>query len=294
MRSTFAFSPGRSWLHRRSPVTKVVWLVAAVAFAFAAYHPVPLAVVAGAGFLLAAAAGAAGPVVRAMAVLGPLAASIIVLQALAPTSCPGGCRIAGQIGPFTLADDGLTRGIALVLRILAMETWAVAVLVTTHPSDLFAALRRMRVPYTAAFMALLTLQLVPVLQRELDIVLVAQRARGLPASGVAAVIPALRPAFVATFERVQGMAISMEARGLGLGRERTSWRPVGLDGVDRVLAGIGVVVLVAGVVAGLVWWGPGSLPVLVWPAPLAVLVTTASAVAFLWLIARALVQTARS
>ena len=289
----FAFSPGASWLHLRSPVAKIAWLTAAVAFAFASYNPVPLAVVAVAGLALAVGAGAGRAAIRTMAVLGPLAASIIVLQALAPTSCASGCRIAAHLGPLPIADVGLTRGLALVLRILAMETWAVAVLVTTHPGDLFAGLRRLRVPYTLAFMASLTVQLVPVLQRELEQVLVAQRARGLPARGPGAFVPALRPAFVATFERVQGMAISMEARGFGRERQRTSWRAVGLDRADRILAAVGVLAAVAGVAAGLAWWGPGALPVVAWPAGLALAVTVASAAAFGGLLVRAAVVVAR-
>ncbi len=293
MSSPFAFAPGSSWLHRRSPVAKIAWLTASVGFAFAAYNPVPLAVVAGAGLLLAVVSGAGRPAVRTMAVLGPLAASIIVLQVLTPAACAGGCRVAAQIGPFTVANDGLTRGVALVLRVLAMETWAVAVLVTTHPSDLFAGLRRLRVPYTAAFMASLTVQLVPVLQRELQIVIVALRARGLPATGVAAVVPALRPAFVAAFERVQGMTISMEARGFGMGRQRTSWRTVGLDRTDWVLALMGGALLVAGVAAGLTWWGLDALPVIAWPAPVALSLTGLATAAFGWLLLRGLVLTAR-
>lgn len=293
MTSPFAFAPGTSWLHRRSPVAKLAWLGAAVVFAFAAYHPIPLAIVAGAGLTLAVAAGAGRPVLRAMAILGPLAASIMVLQALAPATCAGSCREAARLGPLVIADEGFTRGVALVLRILAMETWAVAVLVTTHPSDLFAGLRRLRVPYALALMTSLTMQLVPVLQREVDLVLVAQRARGLPATGPAAAVRALRPAFVATFERVQGMAISMESRGLGLGRGRTSWRNVQLDRVDRVLALGGVALGLAGATAAVAWWGPTAVPVIEWPAPVAIAGTAASAIAFAGLLLRALPRTAR-
>ncbi len=293
MNSLFTFVPGTSWLHRRSPVAKLAWFAAAVGIAFATYHPVPLAVVAVTGLALAALSGVARPALRTMAVLGPLAASIIVLQALAPATCASPCLVVAQVGPFAIGGAGLTRGLSLVLRVLAMETWAVAVLVTTHPSDLFAGLRRLHVPYTAAFMGSLTVQLVPVLGRELEIVLAAQRARGMSARGFGALIPALRPAFVATFERVQGMAISMEARGFGLAGARTSWRYVGLDRVDQVLAILGAVALVAGVGAGIAWWGLDSLPVVVWPAAVAVVVTAVSAAAFGWLLVRALVLTAR-
>ena len=102
-----------------------------------------------------------------------------------------------------------------MLRILAMEVAAIVVLQTTHPSDLFAALARLRVPYLLNVMIALTLQLVPVLQREVGTVLAAQRSRGMRGSGFAAVIPAFVPVFAGTVERVQQLAISLESRGFG-------------------------------------------------------------------------------
>jgi energy-coupling factor transport system permease protein len=291
--SPFAYVPGSSWLHRRSPVPKLTWLVAAVAFAFATYHPLPLLVVAAAGLALAGTAGAGRPALRAMAVLGPLAASIIVIQALAPAACGGGCTELAHVGPVTISAEGLSRGISLVARLLAMETVAVAVLVTTHPSDLFGGLRRIHVPWTAAFMLAMTMQLVPLLQRELGLVLDAQRARGLRATGFRAVVPALLPVFVAGFERVGQLAIGMEARGFGAGIERTSWREVAFGRLDRVLAVAGVVAGVLGVIAGLAWWGASSVPVLAIPAPIAIAIVGLSGASFVGLIATTLARMAR-
>jgi energy-coupling factor transport system permease protein len=291
--SPFTYVPGTSWLHRRSPVPKLAWLAAAVAFAFATYHPLPLLVVAAAGLALAAAAGAGRPALRAMAVLGPLAASIVVIQALAPAACQGDCTEIARIGPVTISAEGLSRGISLVARLLAMETVAVAVLVTTHPSDLFGGLRRIRVPWTVAFMLAMTMRLVPLLQRELGLVLDAQRARGLRASGFRAVVPALLPVFVAGFEHVGQLAIGMEARGFGAGIVRTSWREVAFGPVDRVLAVAGVVAGVLGVAAGLAWWGASSVPVLVLPAPVALAIVGVSSVSFVGLIVVAFARMAR-
>ena len=292
--SPFAYVPGQSWVHRLSPVPKLAWLAAAVAFAFATYHPVPLLIVAGVGLALAVVSGVGRPALRVMAVLGPLAASIIVIQALAPVGCTGACTTAATVGPLRIGAEGLSRGISLVARILAMEMIAVDVLVTTHPSDLFAGLRRVRVPYAFAFMLAMTMQLVPVLQRELALVLDAQRARGLRASGVGAIVPALLPVFVTGFERIQRLAIGMEARGFGAGIERTSWRSVSFGSFDRALAATGLVAGVTGVAAGLAWWGPSSVPVIAMPPWLAVGVVVAAGAAFATLIGRALVAMARA
>ena len=185
------------------------------------FDPVALGGIAAAGVVVAATAGIAGRLARAIAVLAPLAAAILVVQAIAPVACGAACTPAATLGPFTIWVEGVARGLTFVLRIVAMEVAAIAVLQTTHPSDLFAALARLRVPYVLNLMIALTLQLVPVLQREVGLVLAAQRARAMRGSGLSALIPSFVPVFASTVERVQQLAISLESRGFGTG-PRTS------------------------------------------------------------------------
>ena len=245
------FVPGDSWLHRLSPIPKLAWLAAIVAFAFASFDPVALGLIVVAGLVIAISAGIARSLARAVAVLAPLAAAILVLQSIAPTACATGCTPIAAAGPFAVYAEGVARGLVFVLRILAMEVAAIVVLQTTHPSDLFAALARLRVPYMLNLMIALTLQLVPVLQREVGIVLAAQRSRGMRGSGFAAVIPAFVPVFAGTVERVQQLAISLESRGFGATGPRTSYRRVGFTARDAALAVAGIVLGVAGVWASL-------------------------------------------
>ena len=172
------------------------------------------------------------PVLRALALLAPLAAAIVVLQAIAPVACGTVCAPAAPLGPFAIYEEGVARGLTFVVRILAMEVAAIVVLQSTHPSDLVAGLSRLRVPYLLTVMVALTLQLVPVLQREVGIVLAAQRARGMRGTGLGAVVPALVPVFAGTVERVQQLAISLESRGFGAAGPRTSYRRVGFSAAD--------------------------------------------------------------
>lgn len=291
--SPFAYAPGTSWLHRRSAVTKLVWLLAGLAFSLVAYQPAPLLLVAGGACLLGISAEAGGAVWRAMRILGPLAASIVVLQVAAPSTCPGGCIEVARVGPAVVTAEALARGVSFVSRLLAMESVAVILLVTTRPSDLFGALRRLNVPHPVALMLATTLQLVPVLQRELGIVLDAQRARGLRAAGIRAVIPALLPVFVAGFERVSRLAISMEVRGYG-SAARTSFRTDAFGQTDRLLAWSGLIAGIAGVVAGVVLWGPGSVAPLVVPGWIALGIVGAAAASFAGLVGAAVVSLARA
>ncbi len=292
--SPFAYVPGASRLHRLSAVPKLVWLIAALVFCLVALNPVPLALVLSAAWALALGAGVGGPMWRAMRVLGPLAASIVVLQVAAPTSCPGGCSPLATLGPLTITAEALGRGIAYVLRLLAMASVAVVVLVTTRPADFFGALRRLHAPHPVALVLATTMDLVPLLGRELAIVLDAQRARGLRTTGIRALLPALLPVFVAAFERVGRLAISMEARGYGAGIARTSYRTTAYGRMDRALAWAGAGAGVIGATLGLARWGVGSVPAVAVPAWAAVGIVGVAALAFAAVIGRALVAVARA
>ncbi len=284
---------GSSWLHRLSPIPKLAWLAAAVVFAFVSFDPRLLAAVTVAGLLVAASAGITGSALRALVVLAPLAAAIVVLQSIAPAICGTSCTPAAHLGPLTVYEEGVARGLTFVLRILAMEVAAIVVLQTTHPSDLVAGLGRLHVPYLLTVMVALTLQLVPVLQGEVRTVLVAQRARGLRGTGLGAVVPALVPVFAGTVERVQQLAISLEARGFGAAGPRTSYRRIGFSTGDRVLAVAGVLAGIAGVVASIARSGAGGATLEV-SAPVALAVFAVAAVVFVAGIARAVIAISRA
>ena len=290
---TIRYEAGASWLHRLSPVPKLAWLVAIVVFAFVSFDPRLLAAVTVAGLLIAASAGIIASALRALAVLAPLAAAIVVLQAIAPAICGTACTPAAHLGPLTIYEEGVARGLTFVVRILAMEVAAIVVLQTTHPSDLVAGLGRLHVPYLLTVMVALTLQLVPVLQGEVRTVLSAQRARGMRGTGLAAVVPALVPVFAGTVERVQQLAISLESRGFGAAGPRTSYRRIGFSTGDRVLSVAGVIAGVAGVLASIAW-SAGSQASLQVSASVAVAVFAVAAVVFVAGIARAVLAVARA
>jgi energy-coupling factor transport system permease protein len=257
---------GRSWLHRLDPLVKLAWLVAVVVVALATSHPLPLFAIALVGFIVGLTAGVAGQIARVLAIFVPISASIIVIQTIAPAACQVACAPAVQLGPVDLYGDGMLRGLSLVGRLVAVETVALAVILTTHPSDLFAALARLRVPYVANLMLSMTLQLIPILQREFEVVLSAQRARGMRSTGFRAVLPTFVPVFAAAFERVQRLTIGLESRGFGAAGARTSYRRVRFGRADLavIVAGIGAGLL--GTIAGLTVWDADRARDLVLPA----------------------------
>jgi energy-coupling factor transport system permease protein len=284
---------GSSWLHRLDPVAKLAWLVPFSVFSFTTYRPLPLLVALAAGLLVAASAGILRPLLRIMVVFTPIAASIIVIQALAPATCGGPCTAPVPLGPLNIYDEGLTHGISLLLRVTGFQVVAFTLLLTTHPSDLFASLARLKVPYLANFMLAMTLQLVPVLQREVGLVIAAQRARGMRGTGFGALIPSFVPVAAGAVERVGQLAISLEARAFGSSGPKTSYRRVPSGPVDAAVGVLGLVSMTSLTAYGIVSWGQAGSALIAFPPAIAVGLFLAGAVVFVGVFAVAIRAMAR-
>lgn len=238
--------PGHSFLHRLNPLPKLVWALGVLFLSFATRNPAILGVTFLAGLLLILSAGILRAYLRVVIVLFPIALALIVLQSVAP-AFPKPWTPITAIGPFTIYQEGIYSGITLLLRIMAMTTFALVMIMTSHPGDLFTSLQRIGMPYVMNFILTMTLQLIPILQNEFRIVLNAQKARGMKGTGFGALLPSMVPVFVGAIERVQQLSISLESRAFGSTGNKTSYRQVTMATKDYLVMLLGVVVSVASI-----------------------------------------------
>ena len=159
---------------------------------------------------------------------------------------------------------------------------------------MFAAFARLKMPYVLNFMLAMTLQLIPVLQREVQVVLSAQRSRGMKSTGFGSLIPSFVPVFAGAFERVQQLAISLESRAFGSSGKKTSYRQISFGPVDLLVTILGVIVGIVGTIVGIVFWSAGNTPVIILPVWLTVAIFLVAAVMFIGVIVIAIVALARS
>jgi energy-coupling factor transport system permease protein len=257
---------GTSWMHRLDPVAKFAWLIPAGIFCFTTYLPLPLFGLLVFGLAVAISAKIIKPLLRVLVLFTPITASIIVIQGLSPVLCGSACVQEIYFGPLKIYGEGLSHALSLMLRVASFQVLAFGLILSTHPSDLFASLARMRVPYLINFMISMTLQLVPVLQREVQLVLAAQRSRGMKGTGFGSIVPSFVPVAAGAVERVQQLAISLESRAFGSKGEKTSYRRVPSGPFDLFVGILGIVSMVALTVYGLQHWGQtGSTPIVFAP-----------------------------
>ena len=242
------YVPRDSFFHRLYPLTKLLWAICALVLAFATRNPLILGIVFLLGLACVAIAGVMRNYGRVMAVLLPISSSLIVFQAIAPAFPQPWIPIT-SLGPFTIYQEGIYSGISLLLRAWAGVNFAALLVLTTHPSDLFASLQKIGVPHELNFMVSASIQLIPIVQREFTIILSAQRSRGMKATGLGAAIPSIVPVFAGTIERVQQLAMSLESRAFGSKGQKTSLRDMHPSALDYIGSVLGVLVTAAGVYA---------------------------------------------
>lgn len=238
---------GNSFIHRLNPVAKLAWVLVVLVVAFTTRNPLVLLTLAGIGIGLAVVSGITRPFLRVLLILLPIGASLIVLQSVAP-AFPRPWTPIIAVGPFTIYQEGIYSGLSLLSRVLSMTAFALVMILTTHPSDLFTSLSRIRMPYTLNFMLAMTLQLIPVLQREIAIVMSAQKSRGMRSTGFGSIIPSFVPVFAGAIQRVQQLSISLESRAFGSSGHKTSYRRVAVKPVDWAV-GVAAIVFLAGALA---------------------------------------------
>jgi energy-coupling factor transport system permease protein len=240
--------PGNSLIHRIAPLPKLLWAGGVLIISFATRNPAILGGMIVLGLILVSISNIWKPFIKVISILFPILLTLIVLQSVAP-AFPRPWTPIVPFGPFTIYQEGIYSGVTMVMRAVSMTIFALMAIMTTHPSDLFVSLQGVGMPYVLNFILTMTLQLIPILQKEFATVLSAQKSRGLKGTGFGAVLPSMVPVFVGAIERVQQLSISLESRAFGSSGTKTSFRAVKMSLKDYVLIALG-----AAVTAGLLYW----------------------------------------
>jgi energy-coupling factor transport system permease protein len=240
--------PGNSLVHRVAPLPKLLWAGGVLIISFATRNPAILGGMIVLGLILVSISNIWKPFIKVISILFPILLTLIVLQSVAP-AFPRPWTPIVPFGPFTIYQEGIYSGVTMVMRAVSMTIFALMAIMTTHPSDLFVSLQSVGMPYVLNFILTMTLQLIPILQKEFATVLSAQKSRGLKGTGFGAVLPSMVPVFVGAIERVQQLSISLESRAFGSSGTKTSFRAVKMSLKDYVLIAVGIAAT-----AGTLYW----------------------------------------
>lgn len=223
------YVPGTSPVHRLHPLTKAVYAAACIAGAFASPSALLSFLLALTAFPLVVVAGTLGPFLRLLrnSVL-LLFLSLFLIQGL---FYPYRETVLFQLGPVLIWREGLRFAAETAARLLALVTVTGVVILTTPPGDLMAALVQKGLSHKLAYSILLTMQIIPEMQRRAATILDAQRSRGLETEGrlpqrARAYLPLLGPLVMGSLVAIETRALALEARAFGSPRPKTRLQPL--------------------------------------------------------------------
>lgn len=129
---------------------------------------------------------------------------------------------------FQLTSEALTYSTSMSLRFVVLMTSFSIFFLTTSPDDLGLALEQSHIPYEFCFAFTTAVRFVPVLAREAQTIMDAQKSRGLELEKggfmkrIRNYIPILIPLIVSSIRRSLELAEAMETRAFGAKKHRTS------------------------------------------------------------------------
>jgi energy-coupling factor transport system permease protein len=246
VRAVGYFRPGKTWLHRRHPVTKLLALLWVLLAAFF-LPPVGLPVLVVLLSVVAMSVGLLGQLIGSLRIPALLFASILIVNAF---FFPGPGERLIPLGPVGLTWEGVLFGLISAGRILVVFMASILFLYTTLADDLLEALVAKGASHRLAFVILSAVQLVPRLQARAGAILDAQQARGLRVTGsfvtrARAVVPLVGPIVLGSLIDVRERTFALEARAFGATRHRTAYRVVTDPPADRWLR-VGLLVAMVG------------------------------------------------
>jgi len=137
-------------------------------------------------------------------------------------------------------EEGLMYALAVFRRIAPLMAVLFLLFRTINMTDLGVGLTQAGLSYRAAFIFVTTFQLLPVLSKDMQQVMDAQRSRGLDTEGnlwqrFKAFVPIMVPVIANSIAKIQEQAIALETKGFNLPGKKTVYRDLPKTAADRLL-----------------------------------------------------------
>jgi energy-coupling factor transport system permease protein len=232
------YTSGNTFLHHMDPRVKIASVIIVSILAFVLSSLASLAV------LLA--------VILAMVLLSrtPLAKTafafkfvfrlMILIIVLWPLFDRSGEPVLTTLGPITLTEPAVIRGITSATRIGCLATIWYILMFTTQQRDIVRALVKLGVRFDIGLTLAISLRFFPTFSATIGSIMDAQRARGLEFGKGNLIkrtrnyVSVLIPAIVSAMRTADGLSLALQSRGYGARMDRTYLRDFRMKWADYV------------------------------------------------------------
>ncbi len=259
--SMVQYYPGKSFIHNLDPRVKFVSLFVLTILIFSTTNFLVISIIFFAALISWLVARL--PVKILYAYMKILAVLLIILIAMQALFYPGSIIIYSPIIPDIvplvggigkISKEGLVFGLILSFRMVTLICLMPLITFTTPIEKMVLGLIRMGLPYTIAYTATTALNMIPILQAELEIIVDAQRLRAFQTFEKGTFVEKVRayptlviPLLMSSMRRAQSMGVAMDSRAFGAGKCRTFFEDIVMDKKDWLFIGFVVLFCIAGV-----------------------------------------------
>jgi cobalt/nickel transport system permease protein/energy-coupling factor transport system permease protein len=216
------------------------------------YNAVQLVVL----MLVAAAAGCLAPFLKMwLKTVFFVSVVVFILQALL---LPGDDVIA-QVWILEATREGVDNALSLVTRIVGVGTAIILGIQVVDVRRMTRALEQRGVSPTVTYVILSTLSMIPQMGKKMDVIMDAQRSRGVETDSnlwvrAQAFFPTLGPLIINSVVGVEERAITLEARGFSASGRKTSLTHIPDTKGDRLVRAVALLFLAFAIVVRMILW----------------------------------------
>jgi len=227
----FEFREKNTIIHRLDPRAKAIYTIVMSIITLMFTTPLPLLIIFLASFIVVLLAKVVKEWASTMKCIIILSLFIFVVNYLmAPT-------------------DKLNYAISMTMRLITLTSVFSIFFLTTSPEDFSLALLKLGVPYEYTLIFTMALRFIPTLARDLQMIIDAQRSRGLELEKgnviqrVKKFLPILVPLVVYEIKRSFMVAEALEARAFGAIETRTYFYEIKMKPLDWILSTLLIMLL---------------------------------------------------
>ena len=180
--------------------------------------------------------------------------AIFIIQSL---FIPAG-EVWVKFGFISVDKEGVMKAVGLTSKLTAIVSVLTMLTLITPIKDFTLALEKKGLNPKAAFILMLTLQTIPEMKKQADVIMDSQKARGIETEGnvfvrAKALIPIFIPLVLSSIANTEERAITLEARGFSVGEKRTILYDIEETKHDKVMKIILAIFIVLNIVWRVLW-----------------------------------------
>lgn len=167
-------------------------------------------------------------------------------------------EVMAKFGFITVYKAGIITAAKLTSKISALVSTVTMLTLVSKAKEFTVALEKKGLNSKAAFILLLSLQMIPEMKKQSDVIMDSQKARGVETEGNVFVrfkvlLPVFIPLVLGSIVNTEERAITLEARGFSIGEKRTILNELKETKNDKILKIILVIFLILCIAWRILW-----------------------------------------